>query len=177
MNAVKVDKDFKDFNKIEDLAKEAFPPSEYVPPKAFLKATEMQEVDFWAFFDEDLFVGYVVIRHKMDFAYLFFLAVQSDLRNKGYGTQILKLLEQFYPDAVQIVDFEMIDPESPNNDMRIRRKNFYLRNGYKEINLFYYFNNENFEIMSKTTPFDYDKFHEMMSSFIGMGFNPKFFNK
>ncbi|MCD8194979.1 MAG: GNAT family N-acetyltransferase [Coprobacillus sp.] len=177
MNAVKVDKDFADFDKIENLAKEAFPPSEYVPPKAFLKATEMQEVDFWAFFDENLFVGYVVIRHKMNFAYLFFLAVQKELRNKGYGTQILKLLENLYPDAIQIVDFEMIDSECQNNDMRIRRKNFYLRNGYKEINLFYYFNNENFEIMSKKTPFDYDGFHEMMSSFIGMGFHPKFFSK
>lgn len=176
MNFVKVDSNFKDFHKIEKLAKEAFPPSEYVPPKAFLYATERQEVDFWAFYDEDVFIGYAVVRHKMDFAYLFFLAVQKTLRNKGYGTEILKLLEDIYPDATQIVDFEMVDSSAPNNEMRIRRKNFYLRNGYREINLFYFFNDENFEIMSKRTPFDYDRFYEMMSSFIGMGFNPKFFS-
>lgn len=177
MNAVPVNRDFQDFDKIEGLAKEAFPPSEYVPPKAFLIASESQEVDFWAFYDNELFVGYVVIRHKMDFAYLFFLAVQKELRNQGYGTKILEYLEKLYPDSTQIVDFEMVDPNASNYDIRVRRKNFYLRNGYKEINLFYYFNEENFEIMSKTTPFNYDKFQKMMSSFIGMGFNPKFFTK
>ncbi len=177
MRAVPVTNDFPDFDKIEALAKEAFPPSEYVPPRAFLMNAAKNEVDFWALYDKEQFVGYVVVRHKMGFAYLFFLAIVKEVRNKGYGTKALKLLEDLYPGDTQIVDFEMVDENAENYDVRVRRKNFYLRNGYKEINLFYYFNGENFEIMSKSLPFDFEKFQDMMSSFIGMGFNPQFFKK
>ena len=46
-----------------------------------------------------------------------------------------------------IVDIEREVPGNPENEIRKRRKNFYLRNGYKETEVRYRWQEEAYEIL------------------------------
>ena len=45
-------------------------------------------------------------------------------------------LKAEYPQKKQVVDFEMLDETAENSRQREKRRNFYLRNGYKETGFF-----------------------------------------
>ena len=61
-----------------------------------------------------------------------FLAVDKTLRSKGYGSAILQDIQNKYPDKKIIVSIEPCDKDAPDIETRIKRKDFYMRNGYRE---------------------------------------------
>ena len=69
-----------------------------------------------------------------------YLAVEPNLRNKNYGSKILSKLKEKY----QLL-FLSID--EPNDSISIRRKNFYLKNGFYDINRVYEDTGINYEIL------------------------------
>lgn len=166
-----------DLDKVESLAKEAFPPKEYLSPSELIRMAERGEVDFWGLYDKNSFVGFMVISVFEDMCYLFFLAIDPSIRSKGYGGQALRLLDELYPNKQQVVDFEMIDDTATNNEQRITRKAFYMRNGYQETGKFISYRGVDYEILSRDTPFDFEKFKRMMLVFNIEGFDPKYFER
>ncbi len=177
MHTIKITKDFKDLPYIEQLAKEAFPPKEYLAPSKLIEMAEGGEVDFFGLYDADTFVGFAVISIFEELSYLFFLAIDPSHRSKGYGGQTLKLLDELYPNKQQVVDFEMIDDKAPNNAQRITRKAFYTRNGYKETGKYISYLGVDYEILCKSDSFDLDTFKRMMQRFHIENFTPKYFEK
>lgn len=54
--------DFPELNHIEALAREAFPPEEYLAPEKLIRMAENGEVDFHALYEEDdTLVGFMVV--------------------------------------------------------------------------------------------------------------------
>ena len=104
--------------------------------------------DFFALTDGDAFVGFMVVQTHKDLAYLFFLAIDPSCRAKGYGSRAVETLRALYPGKTQVVDFEMLDSEAPNNEQRIKRRQFYLRNGYKETGLFLSYLGVDYEVFA-----------------------------
>ena len=72
MQTLIVRENFKDMDKLNNLAKEAFPPEEYLSPNDIIN--KMKDLELYALYDNDLFVGYMVIKSIKNMAYLFFLA-------------------------------------------------------------------------------------------------------
>ncbi len=174
MHTIKITSDFIDLPLVERLAKEAFPPEEYLSPAKLIEMTEHGEVDFWGLYDGDTFVGFTVISIFEGMSYLFFLAIDASLRSKGYGGKVLRLLDELYPNKQQVVDFEKIDESAPNNAQRITRKAFYMRNGYQETGKFISYLGVDYEILCKDATFDFETFKKMMLGFKIDGFNPKY---
>ncbi len=177
MHTIKITSGFRDLPLIERLAKEAFPPEEYLAPSKLLKMAERGEVDFWGLYDGDMFTGFAVVSLFEGMAYLFFLAIEPSLRSKGYGGKVLRSLDELYPDKQQVVDFEMIDGSAPNNAQRIARKAFYMRNGYKETGKFISYLGVDYEILCRGTAFDFETFKKMMRGFKIDGFDPRYFER
>ncbi len=177
MHTISITKDFKDLQLVENLAKEAFPPEEYLSPSKLIEMSEDGEIDFWALYDEETFVGFSVISLYEDMCYLFFLAICPQFRSHGYGGKTLNLLDILYPYKQQVVDFEMIDKNAPNNAQRITRKAFYIRNGYKETGKFISYLGVDYEILCKQDNFNFETFKQMMKVFKIDGFNPKYFER
>ncbi len=175
MHTIKITKEFKDLELVEALAKEAFPTEEYLAPSILIEMSEDGEVDFWALYDNDTFVGFTVISLYEDMCYLFFLAISPEHRSHGYGGKTLRLLDELYPDKQQVVDFEMIDESAPNNAQRIIRKTFYMRNGYKETGKFISYLGVDYEILCNRDDFDFDMFKRMMKIFKIDNFYPRYF--
>lgn len=168
---------FKDLKLVEELAKEAFPPEEYLAPAKIIEMNKKGEVEFLALYDNDLFVGFMVVSVFKNLVYLFFLAIDSKFRSCGYGGQALQLLDELYPSKQQVVDLEKLDNSAQNAKQRETRRNFYLRNGYKDTNKFLSYLGVDYEILCKDENFDFETFKEMMKTFSIRNFNPKYFEE
>lgn len=165
------------WNRINTLAKEAFPPEEYLAPSELVKMAHADNFDFLALLDGDSFVGFIVVQTYEDLAYLFFLAIDADSRGKGYGSRAIETLMAEYPDKTHTVDFEMLDDAAPNREQREKRRNFYLRNGYRETGLFLSYLGVDYEVFCMGDSFDIDTFKAMMKTIQVEGFNPRYFTK
>lgn len=165
------------WNDINRLAKEAFPPEEYLAPAELLKMSKAENFDFLMLTDNVQFVGFMVVQTYQDMAYLFFLAIDPSVRSKGYGSLAIKCLKELYPNKTQVVDFEMLDEKAENFPQRQKRRTFYLKNGYNETGLFLSYLGVDYEVFCMGENFNSEKFKEMMSTIQVDGFNPKYFSR
>ena len=68
-----------------------------------------------------------------------------------------------------VVEYEAPEPDLSANDLKIRRKGFYLRNGFAESGYHTYYDDTEFEIGFAGKAFDYDlfcEFTEYLSSIV-----------
>lgn len=176
MYLTQITRDFPFWPDVEALALEAFPPEEYLPPEKLVDMARADSFDFWALMDEDRFVGFMVVQIHGRMAYLFFLAIRSELRSLGYGAQALALLRKNYPQYQQVVDLEMQDSGAANAAQRMIRKSFYLRNGYRETGLFLTYLGVNYEVLCMDETFDTAAFKALLATLRVDGFHPVYFH-
>ncbi len=173
----KVTTGFPDMKQLDELALEAFPPEEYLAPEKVLELSQKSELDFWGVYDNDRFVGFCVTVLHRSMVYLFFLAITPENRSKGYGSLILSLLSDIYKSYQFTVDFEMVEENAPNYDQRVKRKQFYMKNGFHETGHFLTYFGVSYEILCKNMAFDIQMFKEMLRALPIEGFNPVFFTQ
>lgn len=161
---------------INSLAKEAFPPEEYLAPSKLVEMARSESFDFWALLDENRFVGFMVVQLYRSIAYLFFLAISPDCRSRGYGSRAIETLKEKYPNKKQVVDFEMPDETAANHSQREIRRNFYLRNGYKETGFFLSYLGVDYEVFCMDD-FEPETFKARLSTLQIDGFHPVYFTK
>ena len=177
LNTEKITKESRYWQQINSLAKEAFPPEEYLAPDKLVEMSEAENFDFLVLTDEGDFVGFMVVQTYKNLAYLFFLAIDSSRRSKGYGSYAIEALKEAYPEKKQVVDFEMLDEKADNYEQRKKRRNFYLRNGYKETGLFLSYLGVDYEVFCMDEEFEVGEFKELMTTIQVEGFNPKYFSR
>jgi len=173
----KVTRDFAEMPKVETLAKEAFPPEEYLAPEEILDMAGNAPIDFWAIYDATHFVGFMVVATHETTAYLFFLAIRSECRSRGYGGKALALFCEQYPQHQHVVDLEKPDSAAENAEQRATRKRFYLRNGYRETGQFLNYLGIDFEVLCLEENFNLDAFKALLKNLPVSGFKPRFFSK
>ena len=83
----------------------------------------------------------------------------------------------WYPGYRHLIDIEMLDENCPNNAQRIRRRAFYLRNGYRPTGqLLSYFGGD-FEMLVKGGEFRLDDYKRLIASLDIPEFQPVYFTK
>ena len=177
LNIEKITRESRFWEQLHSLAKEAFPPEEYLAPDKLVEMSLADNFDFLALTDCNMFIGFMVVQTYKDLAYLFFLAIDPPCRAKGYGSHAIETLQALYPNKKQVVDFEMLDSEAPNNEQRIKRRQFYLRNGYKETGLFLSYLGVDYEVFCMGDNFESQEFKDMMREIRVDGFEPEYFTK
>ncbi len=177
MQLKRITADFPEMDKLNALALEAFPPEEYRAPAELIAMQEQISLDFWALYDEDLFVGFMTVVTHKQMAYLFFLAIAEQYRSNGYGGKALTELLRQYPDYQHVVDMEMLDDNAENRDQRITRRKFYLRNGYQPTGHYLSYFGVSYEVLCKDIAFDFDTFKTLLKVLPIKDFNPVFFSQ
>ena len=156
-------------NEIEKLYLNSFPKEERFPFWILEECSKENNSDLYAIIDNDKFVGMCYIVNCVSAYYLMYLAVEPNLRNQNYGSRILKDLKEKYKLLFLSID-------EPNNSMSIRRKNFYLRNGFYDINRFYEDTGINYEILCTDDRYEITD-NIMKMRYTNMTNNSKIFNK
>ena len=139
----------------------SFPEEERLDLDSIFPSSGKGEPDFWTIEEEGRFAGFFMVRRSGKIVYIAYFAVEPALRGRGIGSRALRRLTALYPDCQTVVDFEAPDSRCPNNGERVKRRNFYLRNGFFPTGWYQFYMQNEFEIASASPEFDkpaYDAF-------------------
>lgn len=175
LNTEPITKTSRFWKEVNVLAKKAFPPEEYLAPAELAAMAEGENFDFLALKDGDSFVGFMAVLTYENLAYLFFLAIDSACRSKGYGSRAIETLRAEYPAKKHVVDFEMLDASAANSLQREKRRRFYLQNGYRETGFFLSYLGVDYEVFCMDDDFDPEVFKAMMKTIQVKDFHPRYF--
>ena len=125
----------KHFFKVRRLYLSAFPKIERHPVMELFSASSNGRAEFLRFSEDGKFIGlaYMIVRGSV--AFLLYFAVTDKKRNKGYGAAILEALRNRYEGKDIVLLIESLHEQCDNMDIRVRRKGFYLRNGFHDTGL------------------------------------------
>ena len=155
-------------NKIEKLYLESFPEEERFPFWILEECSKEDNSDLLAILDNDRFIGMCYLVNCNNAYYLMYLAVVPELRNQNYGSKILTDLKEKYKALFLSVD-------EPIDDISIRRKNFYLRNGFYDTNKYYEDTGVNYEVLCTNPEYEITN-DNMKMRYTNMTNNPELSN-
>ncbi len=122
-----------DYKRIKPLFTSAFPPEER-PPYFFLRRRGLQgKAEMLTVTDGDAFIGFAYLVCHRDLAYLFLFAIDDGCRGKGYGGKVLGMLRERYAGKRLFLARETLDEKAGNYEQRVRRRAFYMRNGFQDL--------------------------------------------
>ena len=106
-------------------------------------------------------VGYFVLREYKSIIYLAYFAVSCEHRSKGIGSKALTQLIRERKDRQMVVEYEA-PSGNDMNDMTVRRRDFYIRNGFFRTGWYTFYDETEFEIACTSIPFDTKVFNEFV---------------
>lgn len=83
----------------------------------------------------EAFAGFAISWFYADIVLLAYFAICPGCRGGGLGSRALALLRRRYAGKRIAVEIEMPQADAPNQAQRLRRKAFYLRNGFTQTPL------------------------------------------
>lgn len=137
-------------NEIKKLYMNSFPKNERFPFWILKHCSKEKNVVFNVILEDNKLIGMEYIINYENISYLMYLAVDKSQRDKGYGSQILKDLNQEYNTIILSI-------EKTNKDLKDdkqKRKDFYLRNGFNETNKFIKDNEVEYEVLCTNKEYD-----------------------
>ena len=152
---------------VEELYVSAFPKDERAPIKLLYKRLNRKENKFYAIEENGEFIGLVYLITKGDIAYIFFFAIVEDKRGQGYGTRTLSLIKEMYKNyriCLMIEDTNIVN--SFNYNERIKRLHFYVKNGFKQLNVKVNEAGVDYELLSTGSSVTQKEFLSLMRSYV-----------
>lgn len=125
----------RDYPIIKKLYKRAFPLNERAPFFMIKRKAIIGKAEMLIAKDNDKFIGFAYVVRNENLVYLFYLAINDNYRGIGYGSQILQMLQKIYQGKNIFLAREQLDKNADNYDERIKRRSFYIRNGFKDTKL------------------------------------------
>ncbi|ADL36542.1 acetyltransferase GNAT family (plasmid) [Butyrivibrio proteoclasticus B316] len=109
-----------------------FPKAELKPMKYIIEAVNVGIYECLGLYENEYCIGYTFLVKQGNSYLIDYIAIYPDKRNKGAGSTLLRLLNEYLADA-DIVIVEVEDSKYANSDeekdLQTRRLGFYLRNG------------------------------------------------
>lgn len=152
----------KDRDYFEQINIEAFPRYERWDMKDIFAFAKQTDTEVLGVYDGETPIGFSVLVKHTECAYIYYLAIDKRQRSKGYGSATLHKLMEVYSDLQLILDFEDPMEESDNCEQRIRRKEFYLRNGLHETGHYTLLNGGRFEVVCNKGELLTEAFEELI---------------
>lgn len=119
------------YSEIARIYNGAFPRRERLPIRVLLLMARRENVDFWAFYDGDIFCGLAYLIRYGSTTLVFYLVTNDELRSRGYGSEILGWITANTTKTI-VLDAEAVESGRPvsNLEQRVRRQKFYQKNGF-----------------------------------------------
>lgn len=159
--------------RVKQIYIDSFPKEERMPFWLMILMAKRKNTDFLAFYDKDILCGLSYIAIENGLAFIMFLAVDKTIRSKGYGSQILERIQSIYPNHKIIVSIEPCDPNVKDIQQRLKRKKFYIKNGYEETGYFIELEKIKQEILIKKGEFKPEEFTNFFKKYSNGSMNPK----
>ncbi|MFT3951301.1 MAG: GNAT family N-acetyltransferase [Oscillospiraceae bacterium] len=156
-----------DYKKMKRLYKQAFPAAERAPFWILSAKAKKENVDFWAIYADGTWVGLLYVVNHETLSYLFYFAVTAGERGKGYGSGALEAAKAQYAGRRLFLAIEQTVETAVNHDERVRRKAFYLRNGFTDLNLKLREASVVYDLLGIGGAVDADEYDRLMQRYLG----------
>lgn len=147
LELIKIESDNTDRKYLEQINEEAFPVSERMSFDEIFDFASKTNTDVLGIYDRGKPVGFAVLLKNAECGYVYYIAIDYRMRSKGYGGAAIQKMMKVYSGLQLILDFEIIDEKAENYGQRVRRKNFYLQNGFHETGNYTILRDERFEVV------------------------------
>lgn len=133
MDIHKISSNIDELNEFEWLYLKVFPEEERLDFKLLQEKEKEGKGNFLGLFDDgnDL-VGMMYYSCYNGIVYIFYLGISPMHQSKGYGRMMLEYMFKEYNDYKIILLIEELDESAENISQRVRRKEFYLKNGFAD---------------------------------------------
>lgn len=137
-------------SQIKEIYETSFPKSEKFPFWVLKQCAKENNVRLDAIIDHntDKIIGMSFLIFYDDIAYLMYVVIDKKHRNKGFGSLVLEDLIFRQVDASILLCIER--PSAKKEDIKARRKDFYLRNGFYETGRFIEDSDVEYEFLSSS---------------------------
>lgn len=166
MERIDVNKNKELRDKVRQLYIEAFPKEERLPWWLLRLNARRQGIDLTAWVENGELCAMTASVTTDKAHFLLFFAVAADRRGQGIGSRVLAQLKDAYPAVV--LNVETLTPEAPNYDQRLRRFDFYRRNGLLDTGWHVWEVGGKFRVLS-TQPMDVPGYKEIFKK-LSLGF-------
>lgn len=123
----------EDYRQIKELYLTAFPDDERAPFFLIRLRAMQGRAEMLTAKEGAEFIGFAYVVTDRDMVYLFYFAIDSGKRGSGNGSQVLKLLKERYAGKRFFLAREQLDKQAENYEERVRRHQFYLKNGLSDL--------------------------------------------
>lgn len=96
-----------------------------------------------------------------------YLAVSHKTRSNGTGSKIMSKLCKQFSDKKIVLLIERIDGNAENNQQRIARRKFYIKNGFRSSHIFINGVSGNMEILNNGKNVSYQEYMELQQYALG----------
>ncbi len=174
---VTVSKNDKDYRKVVDLYKKAFPKKERFPLWLLFYKVKSKNAQFSSLYENDNWLGFLyTIEHK-NIVLILYLAISETCRSGGYGTKVLTAIREKSVGKRIVLDIEEVDEKAQNYVQRFRRKRFYEKNDYRSSGYTINEMGQKFEVLilgdSMTKPALKEVYKHLAGNFLGLFFLPE----
>ena len=125
------------------------------------------KADFTSYWNQDELVGFSYILRNEKSVYVFYLAVAEDQRGKGFGSEMLENIKKKYKNHTIALAIEPPVSNADNYEQRVKRKNFYIKNGLAPQMEHMEYAGEKYEIMSFGGTMTDDDYQRLMNEWLG----------
>ncbi len=154
--------------KLRSLYMSTFPKEERKPFEMMLEKQREGLMELHAIVDEDdEFIGLAIMVLYEGTALLDYFAVEEDKRSRGYGTAALGELQEKYADMRFFLEIESTSEECADKALRKRRKSFYKRNGFGEMDYEVCLFGVNMEVLTHGSKISFEEYYNIYESVFG----------
>ncbi|WP_304678086.1 GNAT family N-acetyltransferase [uncultured Limosilactobacillus sp.] len=156
-----------DFKKINHVYQTVFPKNERLPLSFLQMRAKAGKAEFCSIYDQHEWVGFFYTVFDQRIAYIFFLAIDPYCHSKGYGSATLTAIKKRYSNKLIMLSTERIDPAATNNRQRIRRHQFYAKNGFVKTGFYTVEKDEEkFDLLSQQSTINPQLFQQLMNRYL-----------
>ncbi len=157
-----VNETLRDYTDVIGLYNRAFPESEKIPLSTLFSMAKKDGVDFLAYYDGEQFCGLTFSLSDENSVFVLYLAVNDEIRCKGYGTAIIQEMKEMAGKRAISLNVEPVLANCLNLEQRKRRIEFYGRNGIYYIGYSIILESEQYWILSSQTPFSVENYKNVL---------------
>ena len=154
----------REYKKIAEIYEKSFPDNEKLPMWLLNIMSKRACVDFLAFYDDDIFCGFTYLITYKNTTFVLYLAIDSSIRSKGYGSQILNWIIDNKQENI-VLNIESVSDKYDNFKERLSRQKFYLKNGFKDTKYKLIDKSDVYDVLHKGSNFAKLEYEALFRSF------------
>ncbi|WP_019026950.1 GNAT family N-acetyltransferase [Colwellia piezophila] len=130
INLRPLNKNDDNYSKVIDLYQKAFTTVQRIPTWVLRFKLRKGKVGFNVLYADDTWIGLIYTTEFKDIVLVHFLAISESIRSGGYGSKVMDSMKVTHSGKRIVLNIEKLDEQEKNYPQRVKRKAFYVKNGF-----------------------------------------------